>query len=118
MPFELELGGRKYNTDDLSIAEAVEIEKTLGRTWQQLNPLGSAEEFQAFATMCLRRDHPADQAAKIAAELPLGVALAAAKWVADDLPATFEDGLPKAEGGSSTTTSSSSPDRPTDGPPT
>jgi hypothetical protein len=117
VPFELTLAGRKYSTDDLSVAEAVDLEKTLGRSWTQLNPLSSAEEFLAFATTCLRHDHPADQAAKIAAELPLGVALAAARWVGDDLPDVFEDGLPKAEGESSTTTSSSSPAHPTDGPP-
>lgn len=118
MPFELELDGHTYNTDLLRLADAVELEKMLGRTWRELNPLGSAEEFQAFALVCLRQDHPADQAAKIVDELPLGAALAAARWVEDDLPASYEDGFPKAEGESSTTTSSGSPAHPTDGPPT
>lgn len=118
MPFELTLDGQVYSTDDLSVAEAVELEKMLGKTWRELNPLGSAAEFEAFAAVCLRRDHPADQAAKIAAALPLGQALNAARWVSDDLPDTFEDGYPKAAAGPSTTTSSSSPDHPTDGPPT
>jgi hypothetical protein len=118
VPFELTLDGHTYNTDDLTVAEAVALEKELGRSWQQLNPLGSAEEFQAFAAVCLRRHHSAEEAAKLAAELPLGVALAAAKWVADDLPIMFEDGLPKAEGDPSTTTSSSTLGRRTAGPPT
>lgn len=119
MPFELVLEGRTYSTDDLTIAEAVALEKELGRTWRELNPLASAEEFQAFATACLSRDHPADQAAKIVAGLPLSVALTAASWVTDgDLPDTYEDGHPKAEVEPSTTTSSGSPDLPTDGPPT
>jgi hypothetical protein len=118
MPFELTLDGRKYNTDDLSLADAVELETMLGKTWRELNPLGSAAEFQGFAELCLRRDHPKDQAAKIATEMSLGDALAAARWVGDDLPVTYEDGFPdpKAEGGSSTTTSSTSPDPPTGGP--
>jgi len=98
VPFELVLDGHTYSTDDLSVAQAVELEKELGRTWRELNPLGSAAEFQAFAKVCLSRDHPGDQAAKLAAELPLGVALAAARWVDGDLPTTYEDGLPKAEG--------------------
>lgn len=118
MPFELTLDGQTYNTDLLALSDAVEIEKSLGRTWRELNPLGSAEEFQAFALACLRRDHSADVAAKIVADMSLGAALAAARWVGDDLPATYEDGIPKAEGESSTTTSSSSPDLPTDGHPT
>ncbi len=116
MPFEIRIDGQVYNTDNLSVAEAVELEKALGKTWRELNPLGSAEEFQAFATVCLRRDHPADQAAKIAQELPLSVALSATKWVGDDLPEIYEDGYPKAEAGPSTTTSSISPDPPTGGP--
>jgi hypothetical protein len=108
MPFELILDGHTYNTDELSVAEAVELEKALGKTWGQLNPLKSAEEFQAFAAICLRRDHPAEQAAKIAAELPLGEALSAGRWISDDRPTEYEDGFPKAEGGPSTTTSSTS----------
>lgn len=118
MPFELHLDGHVYNTDELRLADAIEIEKALGRTWRELNPLGSAEEFQAFALVCLKRDHSADQAAKIVAEMPLGAALAATKWVDDDLPTTYGDGFPKAAGARSTTTSSTSPERPTDGPPT
>lgn len=120
MPFELTLDGHVYSTDELSVAEAVELEKMLGKTWRELNPLGSAEEFQAFAAVCLRRDHPAEQAAKIARETSLGVALAAARWVGGDLPDTYEDGspVPKVEGEPSTTTSSIFPDPPTDGPPT
>lgn len=118
MPFELTLAGQIYSTDHLSVAQAVELEKSLGRTWRQLNPLGSAEEFQAFAAMCLRRDYPADQAVKMAAEIPLGEALAATKWVADDRPTEYEDGYPKAEGGPSTTTSSTSRGRRGSGPPT
>ena len=118
MPFELTLDGRTYSTDHLSVTEAVELEKTLGKTWRELIPLASAEEFQAFAVVCLRRDHPADQAAKIAAELPLGEALTAARWVADDRPTEYEDGSPKVEDEPSTTTSSTSPDRPGPGLPT
>lgn len=107
MPFELTINGRTYNTDQLSVAETVELEKMLGHTWRELNPLASAEEFQAFATICLRRDHPADQAVKLAAELPLGAALAAACWVESDLPTSYEDGLPKADVPSTTTSSGS-----------
>jgi hypothetical protein len=115
MPFVLHLDGKDYSTDDLSVAEAVELEKRLGKTWRELNPLGSAEEFEGFAAMCLRRDHPADQADKIAHEMPLGAALKAARWVDDDLPDRYQDGYPKAEAAPSTTTSSSSPDRRTGG---
>jgi hypothetical protein len=118
VPFELVLDGRAYNTDELRLADAIELEKILGKTWLEINPLGSAEEFQAFALVCLKQDHPADQAAKMVAEMPLGAALAAARWVEPDLPAVYEDGLPKAEAGPSTTGSSGSPDPPTAGPPT
>ena len=65
--------------------------------------------------MLLRRDYPPDQAVKITAELPLSVALNAARWVEDDLPDEYEDGYPKKEGRRSTTTSSTSPARRTAG---
>lgn len=116
MPFELELEGHKYNTDELSVTEAIELEKTLGKTWGELNPLTSAEEFQAFAAICLRRHHPIEQAAKIAAEMPLSLALKAARWVADDRPDDYEDGAPKAAAEPSTITSSGSRARRTAGP--
>ena len=115
MPFEITLEGNVYTTDRLTVAEAVELEKALGKNWAQLNPVASAEEFQAFVTVLLRRDHPPDQAIKIAAELPLSVALNAAQWVDDDLPVEYEDGHPKKGGGPSTTTSSTSPARRTAG---
>lgn len=118
MPFELVLDGHTYNTDLFLLSDVVGLERALGRTWRELNPLASAEEFQAFALVALKQDHPADVAEKIVATLPLGVSLAAARWVGDDLPDVYEDGLPKAEGEASTTTSSGSPDLPTDGPPT
>lgn len=117
MPFELVLDGHTYNTDHLRLDDAVALEKTLEKKWTELNPLASAAEFQAFALVCLKQDHPADVAAKIVADLSLGAALAAAKWVKDDLPDVYEDGHPKAGGGSSTTTSSGAPDD-TDGLPT
>lgn len=118
MPFELTLDGHTYNTNELLLADAVEIEKMLGKTWRELNPLGSAEEFRAFALVCLKQDHAEDVAAKIVEDMPLGAALGAARWVGDDLPEVYEDGLPKAEEDASTTTSSTSPDLPTGGPPT
>lgn len=116
MPFEFNLDGHVYNTDELRLVDAIELEKALGKTWRELNPLGSAEEFRAFALTCLKQDHPADQATKIVDEMPLGAALAAARWVGDDLPVTYEDGFPKAEDGPSTTTSSTFPEPPMDGP--
>lgn len=116
MPFEIEIEGRKYNTDELSVTEAIELERTLGKTWRELNPLGSAEEFQAFAAICLRRDHPVELAAKIVAELPLSVALKAARWIEDDRPDAYEDGSPKAGADRSTITSSTSRARRTAGP--
>jgi len=120
MPFELVLEGKTYRTDDLTIEEAEIIEDVSGRTWLQLNPMRSAKEFRAVAVAFLSRDFDADKAKLMVAGLAIQTAQDAVRFVDDDLPRLFEDGLPdpKAEGGNSTSTSSSSPDPPSDGPPT
>lgn len=118
MPFEITIGGKAYRTDDLTIAEAEQLEDECGKTWLELNPLRSAKEYRATATAFLRRNLAPEVAAKEAAAITIKVAQEMVRWVDDNLPTEFRDGLPKEEGSPSTTTSSVSPGLPGDGPPT
>lgn len=118
MPFELTIDGQVYRTDDLTIEEAAALEKECDKTWLQLNPLRSAQEFQATAAMFLRRTRAPEVAAKEAAAIRVQVAQESIRWVDDNLPTEYVDGIPKAEGSPSTTMSSASPEPPGDGPPT
>lgn len=118
MPFEITIDGKVFRTDDLTIAEAEQLEEECGQTWLTLNPIRSAKEYRATAVLFLSRTRPPDVAAKEAAAITVKVAQENARWVDDNLPTEFSDGLPKEEGSPSTTTSSVSPDPHGDGPPT
>jgi hypothetical protein len=118
MPFELTLSGKVYNTHSLSLEESDQLEKECAKTWLELNPVRSSAEFRATARVFLTRDHDPAGVELLLAAFTIQSAMAAVEWVDDDLPDVFEDGLPKAEGGPSTTTSSGSPALPTDGHPT
>lgn len=118
MPFEITIDGKAFRTDDLTIAEAEQLEEECGQTWLTLNPIRSAKEYRATAALFLRRTRDPDVAAKEAAAITVKEAQDGTRWVDDNLPVEFADGLPKVEGSPSTTTSSVSPGLPGDGPPT
>lgn len=94
MPFEVTLDGRAYRTDSLTLIEAEALEGETGKSWLELNPVKSAKEFRCIALCFLRRDLNPDKAQAVVAELTLGQAMASVKWVADDLPDTYDDGIP------------------------
>jgi hypothetical protein len=118
MPFELTIDGKVYRTDDLTIAEAEQLEEECGQTWLALNPMRSAKEFRATAALFLRRSRDPEVAAKEAAAITIKVAQENMRWVDDNLPTEFADNIPKVGGSPSTTTSSVSPSPHGDGPPT
>ena len=118
MPFELTIDGRVYSTDTLSLEESSRLEKECERNWLELNPCRSSTEFRETVRVFLARDYNAADIERILANFTVKSAMAAVDWVDDDLPTVFEDGLPKWEGGPSTTTSSGSPAPLTGGLPT
>lgn len=105
MAFELTLDGQVFRSDDLTIDEAVAIEKATGTSWLYLNPLRSGEVFRAMAVTFLLRDRPKADAEAYVGKLGIKAAIAAVDEVAEDLPDEYEDGLPKAGGDPSTLTS-------------
>jgi hypothetical protein len=118
VPFEITIDGHAYRTDDFTIDEAEQLEVECGRTWLELNPTRSAKEFRATVALFLRRTRSPEVAAKEAGAMSVKDAQDNMRWVSDNLPTEFMDGIPKEEGSPSTTTSSSSLDPPGDGPPT
>lgn len=105
MPFEIKLNGRAYTTDQLTLEEAEALELECGKTWLELNPIRSAKEFKATARVFLTREKGADEAARIVSTLTLRAALDAVRWVDEDIPDVFVDGIPKVEATTSTPTS-------------
>lgn len=101
--------GRVFRTDDLTLAEAAEIEKATDTSWLRLNPFGSANHCLAILTAFLARDRGQEEAAKIISAMPVGDALDCLELVEDDKPTSYTDGLPKAEGAPETSGSSGAP---------
>ncbi len=105
MPYSISIEGQVFNTDDLTLDEAISCEKATGEGWLYINPFRSAAHCKAIMVAFLRRSLTEDQALAIVDKLTITTALKAVKRVEDDLPDEFEDGLPKAEDGPETTTS-------------
>ena len=110
MPFEVSFGDQKWRTDDLTLDEAIAIEKVTGRSWMQINPFASAEDCKAIIVAFLGREMDEQAAAAKVGALSLGEVLDSINVVKDDLPSEYADGLPKEEGGPSTGGSSGEPD--------
>jgi hypothetical protein len=116
VPFEIIIDGHAYRTDDLTIEEAEQLEDECDQTWLTLNPMRSAKEYRATVALFLRRTRTPDVAAKEAAVISVKVAQENMRWVDDNLPTEFGDGIPKEGGSPSTITSAASPDPHGDGP--
>lgn len=103
MPFRVTVEGESFVVDDLTLDEAIAIEKALDTTWAYINPLRSAEHCRAIMQAFLARTRSVEEAAKIVGGMSIKAATEAVEHVPeDDLPDEFEDGLPKAAGGTST----------------
>lgn len=110
MPFEVSVGGQSWRTDDLTMAEACDIQKTTGKGWLHINPITDAEDCRAVIVAFLSRSLGADGAQEKVDAMSIKEALDAVTVVSDDLPDVYEAGLPKAEAAPSTATSSGPPD--------
>lgn len=117
MPFQVTFGGQTWRTDELTLKEAIGIEKATGRSWMLINPFQSAEDCKAIMVAFLARDMAPDVAETKVDGLSLREVLDSVDVIKDDLPDVYQDGLPKAEGEDSTNGSSGEPDD-SDGPPT
>lgn len=106
MPFEVSFGDQKWRTDDLTLDEAIGIEKVTGRSWMQVNPFVSAEDCKAIMVAFLSREMDGQAAEAKVGALSLGEVLDSINLVKDDLPDEYADGIPKGEGGPSTAGSS------------
>lgn len=89
MPFALTLDGHTYRTDRLTVAQAEQIETDLGIPWSVFNPVRSAGAFRRLVDTV---------AGPGRGNLTLGEASRAVRWVDDDLPRLFHDGMPAGGG--------------------
>lgn len=97
MPYQVSFEGEKWSTDDLTLDEAIAIEKVTGRGWTTINPFRSGEDCKAIMVAFLTRTRGADESARLVGALTLRQVLDSVDVVADDLPNLYEDGLPLGE---------------------
>jgi len=102
MPFKLTVDGDSFIHYDLTLDEAIAVEKETETSWRFIDPLRSASHCKAMLRALLARTRPDDVVEKILGDLTLKTALACVEWVEEDLPTVYEDGIPKAEGATST----------------
>lgn len=104
MPFTVEVAGQVFNTGDLTIDEAIAIEKETGETWRTMTPLHSAKHWRAIAKTFLLRSMGSDEVESVLSKVRADQAVEATEWVATDTPDAYEDGAPLVAGGASTST--------------
>lgn len=117
MPFRVSFAGQDWRTDDLTLDEAIRIEAATGKSWMLINPFHSATDCKAIIVAFLARGTDEATAQAKVGSLSLREVLESVDVVKDDLPDLYQDGLPKAEDGDSTTGLSGEPDG-SGGPPT
>ena len=106
MAYKVSFEGEEFNTDDLTLDEAIGIERSTGRSWVLINPFRSAEDCKAIIVAFLTRTRDETEATKLVGALSLREVLASVSVAEDDLPEQFEGGIPLA--GDDTSTDGSS----------
>lgn len=98
MPFRITLAEGSWSTDDLTLAEVVQIEQETGETWVLMNPLRSAAQARAVMRQLLARTHGQDEAAvMVDAMRVVDVVAAIEVEETDDRPKQHVDGVPQVD---------------------
>lgn len=64
MPYVLHFDDQDWNTDDLTINEAISIEEATGESWVFINPFRTAKHWKAIAVAFLTREMSPEDAEK------------------------------------------------------
>lgn len=108
MPYKVTVDGKSWLTEDLTLDEAIEVEKETGESWLYLNPIRSAKHAKAIIARFLARDTDIDQARARVGSMSVTDVLGCVDNADDDRPAEHKDGVPtvdpKAESGEPETT--------------
>ncbi len=108
------VGDKVFTLNDLTLDEAVEVERDTGETWNTMNPFRSAVHARAILRVLALRENTNEDVGA----LTVAASLDRFEYVdEDDLPDLYEDGIPKAVDAPATNGSSGAPNA-TDGNPT
>lgn len=101
-------GRGSFYVDDLTLAEAAQVERETGETWLRMNPVRSAVQARAIVAAYLSRDLSEEEARKVVDKMTVRAYLDCIERVDDDRPDEYQDGRPvvdpkAAEGAPATT---------------
>jgi hypothetical protein len=83
-----------FIVDDLTLDEAVAVERETGESWLHLNPVRSANQARAIMVQFLARSIGEDKARAEVGKMTVGEFSKAVEVVKDDRPDEFRDGQP------------------------
>lgn len=97
MPFVFTLDGKEFNSDDLTVDDAVQIEQLMDKSWLDINPILHGAAFRAMGIVFLSKHMDKKAAESYMGKLRIKDTMDHVRWVEeDDLPDVYEDGIPKA----------------------
>jgi hypothetical protein len=103
MPVRVNVADRSYMLDDLTLDEVVELEEFLDCAWLEVRPLRYARHGRAVLTIFMRRSMgEAEVAAALKAMTFADYEKALVFEPTDDLPVTWEEGLPLTDAAATT----------------
>jgi hypothetical protein len=118
VPFVVTFDGEEFDTDELTLDEAIAVEKATGHSWHEINPFRSGEDCKAILVTVASRRVSREEAEKRVGAMTVAQVLGSIDVKRkDDLPEMFEDGIPLPAPASVTGGSSPAPDG-SGGPPT
>ena len=95
MLYKVSVDGKTWNTEDLTLDEAIAVEEETGESWLFLNPIRSAKHAKAILARFLAREHGLDAARdRVGAMSVTEVLDCVDKADADDRPTEHRDGVP------------------------
>lgn len=109
MPYKLTVLGRTFNTEDLTVGEAEQLEAELNVSWLMMNPKISIGHCRAIIAKFLAREMSPEAANEKIRAVTVPEMAAGIEHVEDSKPTIYEDGIPKATGGAQINGSSGAP---------
>lgn len=101
MAYKITAFGQSWNTEDLTVAEAEQLESELGCSYLLINPLVIIKHYRAVLSLFLAREMAPETAREKVEAQTIGTMGEVTK-VDENLPTMYEDGAPKVGGGEPT----------------
>jgi hypothetical protein len=94
MPWRLNIDGKTYDEDDLTLGECEWVEEATGQNWREISPLRTAKHARAIVQVFFTREDATTAEAR-ARTLLASTLLEGFEVLEEDLPTEYLDGIPQ-----------------------